>query len=183
MASWFKEEFSERNWSAARSCLQWQIAHNGLFRVKTLLFVYETNLHANQSSMVMKDVYCKVMNATMVCLPKYMPFTWSPNQQVELKGVRNFRIRSAIVTEAVWHSFHVQFFLHCQSSCIQGIVWKYVCNGLWTFSGILVIVLDHLNSVAYLSQLQSLSVFHSFNHPVSVKKQYDCQCSLRAAKK
>lgn len=126
MASWFKEEFSERNWSAARSCLQWQIAHNGLFRVKTLLFVYETNLHANQSSMVMKDVYCKVMNATMVCLPKYMPFTWSPNQQVELKGVRNFRIRSAIVTEAVWHSFHVQFFLHCQSSCIQGIVWKCV---------------------------------------------------------
>ena len=64
MASWFKEGFSERNWSA----------HNELFRVKTLLFVYETNLHASQSSMVMKDVYCKVMNATMVCLPKYMPF-------------------------------------------------------------------------------------------------------------
>lgn len=52
MASWFKEGLSERSWSTARSCLQWQIAHNELFREKTLLFVYETNLHASQSSSV-----------------------------------------------------------------------------------------------------------------------------------
>lgn len=67
MASWFKKGSSERNWSTARSCLQWQIAHNELFREKTLLFVYETNLHASQLSLSMKDVWCEVMNATLVC--------------------------------------------------------------------------------------------------------------------
>jgi len=51
MASWFKEGFSESNWSTARSCLQWQIAHNELFREKTLLFAYETNLCASCSSL------------------------------------------------------------------------------------------------------------------------------------